>query len=48
MQFVIANRDGLPDPPGFFFASAGGFRGKLYFRIEDGERQVLYAAAGSR
>ncbi|MEP6859857.1 MAG: hypothetical protein ABJE66_04505 [Deltaproteobacteria bacterium] len=48
MQFVIAQRDGLPDTPGVFFASAGGFRGKLYFRIEDGKRQVLHAATGSR
>lgn len=49
-QLVIAQTSGsgLPDAPGFVVASGGGFRGKLYFRIEDGKRQVLYAATGSR
>jgi hypothetical protein len=42
-QFVIALRDGLPDAPGFLFAS-GALRGKLHYRLEDGKRQVLYAA----
>ena len=43
-QLVIAQRSGLPEAPGFLFASGGALRGKLYYRIEDGKRQVLHAA----
>ncbi len=43
-QFVLAQRSGLPDAPGFLFASGGAFRGRLHYRIEDGRRQVLHAA----